>query len=85
MLAPTHTEQSLEIVVNDVSVLSTRLVKPEANRINIGLPAAVQQLIERQGVLRIFFKYSNAISPGELGMSNDPRKLAIGLQALTLN
>jgi hypothetical protein len=85
LLAPTHTEQSLEIVVNDVSVLSTRLVKPEANRINIELPAAVQQLIERQGVLRIFFKYPNAISPGELGMSNDPRKLAIGLQALTLN
>ncbi|WP_445179411.1 DUF6311 domain-containing protein [Pseudomonas sp. McL0111] len=85
LLAPNHTEQSLEIFVNDVRVLSTRLVKPEQNRINIELPADVQQLVERQGVMRIQFKYANAISPGELGMSNDSRKLAMGLQALTVN
>jgi hypothetical protein len=85
LLAPTHTEQSLEIFVNDVRVLSTRLVKPEANRSAIELPVDVQQLVERQGVLRIQFKYANAISPGELGMSKDSRKLAIGLQALTVN
>jgi hypothetical protein len=85
LLAPQHTEQSLEIFVNDERVLSTRLVKPEANRINIELPAHVQQIVERQGALNIRFKYANAISPGELGMSTDPRKLAIGLQALTVN
>ncbi|WP_166222666.1 DUF6311 domain-containing protein [Pseudomonas atagonensis] len=85
LLAPRHTEQSLEIFVNDERVLSTRLVKPEANQLNIELPAHVQQRIESQGVLNIRFKYANAISPGELGMSKDARKLAIGMQALTVN
>jgi hypothetical protein len=85
LLAPTHAEQSLEIFVNDARVLWTRLIKPEANQINIDLPADVRELVERQGVLNIRFKYANAISPGELGMSKDPRKLAIGIQALTVN
>ena len=82
---PTHTGQSLEILVNDAPVLSTRLVKPDDNRLNIQLPAEVQQSVERQGVLNIRLRYANAISPGELGLSKDPRKLAIGIQALTLN
>jgi len=85
LLAPTHAEQSLEVFVNDARVLSTRLIKPEANQINIDLPADVRELVERQGVLNIRFKYANAISPGELGMNKDPRKLAIGIQALTVN
>jgi hypothetical protein len=85
LLAPTHTGQSLEILVNDAPVLSTRLVKPDDNRLNIQLPAEVQQNVERQGVLNIRLRYANAISPGELGLSKDPRKLAIGIQALTLN
>ncbi|MEN5044904.1 DUF6311 domain-containing protein [Pseudomonas koreensis] len=85
LLAPSHTEQAVEIFVNDVRVLSTRLVKPEANRLNVELPVEVQQRVEQQGVLNIRFKYANAISPGELGMGKDMRKLAIGIQALTVN
>lgn len=85
LIAPMHKEQALDIFVNDKRLLSTRLVKPEENRISIELPPDVQQLIQQQGFLRLSLKYANAISPGELGMSKDPRKLAIGLQALTLN
>ncbi|MCU1750638.1 DUF6311 domain-containing protein [Pseudomonas sp. 6D_7.1_Bac1] len=84
LLAPTHLRQSLEVRVNEVRVLATSLIKPEANMIEIALPAEVKKLIAQQGVLRIQFHLANAISPRELGMSEDSRKLAIGLQALTV-
>lgn len=84
LLAPTHVRQSLEVRVNEVRLLDTSLIKPEANRIEIALPAEVKKLVAQQGVLRIQFHFANAISPGELGMGEDSRKLAIGLQALTV-
>jgi hypothetical protein len=85
MLAPAHPEQALEVFVNDVRVLSTRLLKPDPSRLDIALPPEVRQLIAREGLLRIQLKYPNAISPGELGVSKDPRKLAVGLIALTVH
>lgn len=55
LIAPSHTEQGLVVIVNDVAVLSTRLRKPEANVVSVDLPAEVQQRIEREGVLVIRF------------------------------
>ncbi len=85
LIAPSHTEQGLEVIVNDVAVLSTRLLKPEANVVAVDLPAEVQQRIEREGVLVIRFQHADAVSPRALGMGLDPRKLAIGILALTLH
>ncbi|MBV4484062.1 hypothetical protein HU727_000500 [Pseudomonas sp. SWRI153] len=85
LIAQSHNEQSLEIFVNEVPVLSTRLRKPEANIVKVDLPADVQERIEREGVLVIRFRYANAITPRALGMGLDPRKLAIGIRALTLH
>lgn len=85
LIAPSHTEQGLEVIVNDVAVLSTRLLKAEANVVSVDLPAEVQQRIEREGVLVIRFQHADAVSPRALGMGLDPRKLAIGILALTLH
>lgn len=84
LVGPTHPQQALVMSINEVQVLATSLIKPDANLIEIALAPEVQKLIAEQGLLRIQFHFANAISPGELGMGEDGRKLAIGLQALTV-
>jgi hypothetical protein len=85
LLGQTHPQQALVISVNEVQVLATSLIKPDGNLIEVALTPELQKLITEQGLLRIQFHFANAISPGELGMGEDGRKLAIGLQALTVN
>ncbi len=84
LLADKHSHQAVDVRINNVSILSTRLTNATANKIDIVLPASVQELVAEQGVLRIQFHFPHAISPHELGISEDERKLAIGLLALTV-
>lgn len=85
LLGPTHPQQALVISVNETQVLATSLIKSDTNFIDIALTPQLQKLIAEQGLLRIQFHFANAISPGELGMGEDARKLAIGLLALTVH
>ena len=84
-LAESHPRQAVDIRINDVAVVSTSLTQATANKIDVVLPPQVQQLVAQQGVLRIQFHFPLAISPHELGMSVDERKLAIGLLGLTFH
>ncbi|WP_445180332.1 DUF6311 domain-containing protein [Pseudomonas sp. McL0111] len=84
-LAKSHPRQAVEIRINQMPVLSTGLTRSTANKIDIALPVDVQQRVAQQGMLRIQFHFPSAVSPHDLGMSVDERKLAIGLLALTFH
>ncbi|WP_338800417.1 DUF6311 domain-containing protein [Pseudomonas sp. RSB 5.4] len=77
--------QAVDIMINNVPITSTSLTNATSNTININLPAEVQALVAQQGVLRIQLHFPLAISPHDLGWSEDTRKLAIGLLALTFH
>lgn len=84
-LAEKHPRQTVDISINNVPVVSANLTDASKNTIDINLPAEVQALVAQQGVLRIQLHFPLAISPHDLGWSEDTRKLAIGLLALTFH
>lgn len=84
-VAESHPRQTVEISINNVPVVSANLTDASKNTIDINLPAEVQALVAQQGVLRIQLHFPLAISPHDLGWSEDTRKLAIGLLALTFH
>lgn len=84
-VAESHPRQTVDISINNVPVVSANLTDASKNTIDINLPAEVQALVAQQGVLRIQLHFPLAISPHDLGWSEDTRKLAIGLLALTFH
>jgi hypothetical protein len=84
-LPPGHARQSAVISVNGLAALTTVLDKTDGNVIDVNLTAAMQQRVSSQGMLRLQFQFADAVSPSESGGSKDPRKLAWGLKALTVN
>lgn len=84
-LPPGHARQSAVISVNGLAALTTLLDKTDGNVIDVNLTAAMQQRVSSQGMLRLQFQFADAVSPSESGGSKDPRKLAWGLKALTVN
>lgn len=77
--------QKVEIRINNVLVLSSSLSNATGNIIDIKMPAEVQALVAQQGVLHIQLHFPLAVSPHDLGWSEDTRKLAISLLALTVH
>ncbi|MCX2542002.1 DUF6311 domain-containing protein [Pseudomonas sp. COW5] len=84
-LAPSHVRQGVVVRLNGLEALTTSLDKADGNTLELSLTPAIRQRIKEEGLLRLQLQFADAISPQQLGMGQDPRKLALGLKTLTVN
>lgn len=84
LVIPSHPHQDVQFSVNDVPVRTVRLIKFDGNQIDLDLPAAAQQAIAREGVVRLAMTFLNAVSPQELGLGADDRRLVLGIKTLAV-
>ncbi|MCF4997623.1 hypothetical protein GIW70_18765 [Pseudomonas syringae] len=84
-VAPDHERQSVVIKLNDIEAMSTMLDKPDGNVIEFNLTPAMRQRIKAQGLLRLQLQFADAVSPQQLGIGDDARKLALGLKSMSVN
>ena len=83
LISPSHTRQRVTLTVNDVPVGSVDL-SASATTFEVQLPEALQQAPETEHI-RLALHLPDAARPKDLGLGEDPRKLALGLVTLTLN
>ena len=74
-IAPNHPRQHIQIYINKVFYKNITLNNFNHNQIDIDLP---KDSLAKGSVL-IGFKFMNAVSPQQLGVGTDSRKLALGL------
>ncbi|MDD0967459.1 MULTISPECIES: DUF6311 domain-containing protein [Pseudomonas] len=84
-LAPSHVRQGVVVRLNGLEALTASLDKADGNTLEVSLTPAIRQRIKADGLLRLQLQFADAISPQQLGMGQDPRKLAMGLKTLTVN
>ena len=75
-VSPTHPMQNLELFVNDVLINKYSFNLAEHNRIEFPISAEMK----KQGYLSIRFHFLNPIQPIAIGLGNDSRALAVGLE-----
>jgi hypothetical protein len=71
--------QTVEIEVNSTSV-ATLTLQPGVHVYRVDIPAAVLRLNLNQ----LRFRYGYAVSPEELGLSDDPRRLSVQVATIRL-
>ena len=74
--------QRLAVTINGIPTANLVLKKPDAI-LDIKIPEAVKQALENE-TLEVRFNFSDAVSPKSIGLSDDPRELALGLIAVTI-
>lgn len=84
-VSPAYPRQDVDILVNDVTAKVVSLTGDTGNVIEVTVPEVLKEQLVETRVLRLEFRLPGAISPKDIGLSDDPRKLALGLYAITLN
>lgn len=79
LVAPEHPHQRINIFFDGQLQKTAVLSQFKDNRTSIPIPPS----ISKQSNVEIQFELPDAISPKELGMGDDGRRLAIGLQSAT--
>jgi hypothetical protein len=79
-----HPKKKIVVKINKNLVETITIINRAENRIDIAIPLRLQENIRTDGFVRIKFHFLDAISPKEIGMNEDGRKLALGLQASTV-
>ncbi len=79
MFMPGDSTFDLNILVNGTQVLSESYTQP-VSEINIPLPQEVINNLANNNIINIELQMPNVASPKELGLSEDSRKLGIGLK-----
>jgi hypothetical protein len=82
---PEHPQQNVDVTVNGVAAAKIQFTQYSGNQATIPVPLAAQETIKAFHFLRMGFKFSNAMSPSDLELSRDARRLAIGLRGLTVH
>lgn len=78
-------KQNVEIKINGIATNSVTLTSNSKEGFKIIIPDVVrQQFQDNGGNLNIQFHFPDAIRPVDIGVSKDGRKLAIGLNSLTV-
>jgi hypothetical protein len=80
-----HPAQTVEVSINGVHALTTRLTTLQGNRIEIPLTAAIRAAIANDTLTRIHLDLPDAISPKQLGLGDDSRVMGLGLKSLTVH
>ncbi|WP_053143563.1 DUF6311 domain-containing protein [Pseudomonas sp. P97.38] len=84
-IQPRHTSQRVEVSINGVAVLSTRLTRLQDNTLELPLTPAIRETMGVEGQVRVQFHLPDATSPKALGLGTDERVLGLGLKSLTVN
>ncbi|MES2535664.1 MAG: DUF6311 domain-containing protein [Pseudomonadota bacterium] len=84
LVTPVHPKQEIVVTINDVLVFTASLTKPSGNLIDIAIPEKIQENIANLGVMHVQIQFPNAVNPKKIGFKEGDRKLALGLQAITL-
>ena len=74
--------QRLTVTINGIPTVDLVLKEPAAV-LDIKIPGVVKQELENE-TLEILFNFPDAVSPKNIGLSDDPRELALGLIAVTI-
>ena len=74
--------QRLTVTINGIPTADLVLNEP-ATVLDIKIPEAVKQELESE-TLEILFNFPDAVSPRNIGLSDDPRELTLGLIAVTI-
>ena len=74
--------QRLTVTINGIPTADLVLKEPAAV-LDIKIPGAVKQELESE-TLEVRFNFPDAVSPRNIGLSDDPRELALGLIAVTI-
>lgn len=72
----------LTMTINGIPTTDLVLKEP-AVVLDIKIPGAVKQELESE-TLEVRFNFPDAVSPKDIGLSDDPRELALGLIAVTI-
>jgi hypothetical protein len=85
LVTPAHPKQDVAVKINGALVLTTSLATAGDNLLQIPVPRDMQEESAGRGVMRVRFEFPNAVEPKHIGLNDDSRKLALGLQAITLH
>jgi hypothetical protein len=85
LVTPAHPKQDVAVRINGALVLMTSLATAGDTLIQIPVPKDVQETSAALGLMRVRFEFPNAVQPNHIGLNDDRRKLALGLQAITLH
>jgi hypothetical protein len=85
LVTPVHPKQGVEVKINGAPVFMTSLATAGDTLIEIPVPKDMQEKSAALGFMRIKFSFPNAVQPKHIGLNDDIRKLALGLQAITLH
>lgn len=84
LITPSHPTQTMEILVNDAVAKTISLTEQAGNRIRVDLPEPARSRLAERGTLDIRLRFPDAAAPGDIGLGDDPRALALGLVAITV-
>jgi hypothetical protein len=76
---PFHPKQDVAIKLNGISLSGISIDHSNPELIQIAITDEIKRSIPRGGLIALEFKFPNAVSPLDLHVSSDPRKLSIGL------
>lgn len=77
-------EQTVRVLLNNQPVTTWTLNNAQPTEIDIVIPESLKPSIAEAGGLILEFQLPNATSPSALGLSDDQRRLALGLSSFTL-
>lgn len=84
LLLPTHPEQPVVFYINGREVGRAVLDKPHDNRIELNIPAEVNEEAARLGLLLLKMRFLDPVNQKALGLGEDNRTLALGLRFITV-
>lgn len=84
MVHPGHPTQAVVIEVDGAAVCTVTLSKPTGNLIEIPISDAMRRDVAGDGVLRLRLIFKDAVRPVDVGINDDRRRLAVGLQTITV-
>ncbi|MEK7888707.1 hypothetical protein AAB992_16495 [Burkholderia contaminans] len=84
LVSAAHKEQVIDVFANGVSSGSVVLNASSDNRFDVRIRENAWSDTGRSELLTLDFKFRDSVSPKELGISGDDRRLAMGLTSLTL-
>jgi hypothetical protein len=85
LVTPAHPKQDVAVKINGALVLTTSLTTAGDTLIEIPVPKDMQEKSRALGLMRVRFEFPNAVQPKHIGLNEDSRHLALGLQAITLH
>lgn len=84
-LTSTHPNQEIDVIVNDIKLKTLEFSENDINDTSKTVLIPLQLVHAMAGRIVIRFNFNNPISPAELSISGDTRKLGLGLVALKLS